>query len=121
MHFANGVTAAITWGRMPILGKRRRAIRFGAYFSRGNIIRIHPLLDQAFVPEYFVRYVVFHEMLHAAMETRATGSGRRRVHGGEFKRRERAYPDYDRAIAWETANLKKLLKGGSVWAALLGR
>jgi hypothetical protein len=30
-------------------------------------------------------------------------------HTAEFRRRERAYPDFLRAIAWEKANLDKLL------------
>jgi len=111
-HFANTVRAFITWGRMPTIPKPR-SIRFGSFSAQENVIRIHPLLDQAFVPLYFVRYIVFHEMLHAHLGAEETRSGRRRLHTREFKRRERAYPDYARAIAWESelANLRKLLRG----------
>jgi hypothetical protein len=51
---------------------------------------------------------VHHEMLHQAVPAKETG-GRRIVHGREFRRRERAYPDYTRARAWEEANLPLLL------------
>lgn len=110
-YFGNEVQAAITWGRMPTT-RRRRSIRFGSFSARENLIRIHPLLDQGFVPAYFIRYIVFHEMLHAYIGTQETASGRRRVHTAEFDRRERAYPDYDRAMAWENneANLRRLLR-----------
>jgi predicted metal-dependent hydrolase len=109
--FEDSVSAHITWGRMPS-ARRRRSIRFGSYSAEEDLIRIHPLLDQGFVPAFFVRYIVFHEMLHAHLGIEETPSGRRAVHTREFRRREKAYPDYDCAIAWqaEKANLAKLLK-----------
>lgn len=111
-HFQNSVKAGITWGRMPS-ARRRRSIRFGSFTPEENLIRIHPLLDQEFVPEYFVRYIVFHEMLHAHLGISESTTGRRRIHTPEFNRIERAYPDFDRAVAWmETpANLNRLLSG----------
>jgi hypothetical protein len=109
-YFSDGVTATIGWGRMPS-SRRRRSIRFGGFFPRENLIRIHPLLDQAFVPFFFVRYIVFHEMLHALVEMEEPKPGRRRIHCGAFKGRERSYPDYARAVAWENnpSNLRRLL------------
>ncbi|MCH8205204.1 MAG: hypothetical protein IID09_08560 [Candidatus Hydrogenedentes bacterium] len=110
-HFEGQVDAPITWGRMPG-GRRRRSIRLGSYTPEDHLIRIHPLLDQEFVPEYFVRYIVFHEMLHAYVGFETTPSGRRRVHTVRFYRLERQYPDYERAVAWhdEPRNLSKLLR-----------
>jgi hypothetical protein len=109
-HFSGAVSAAITWGRMPEL-RRRRSIRFGSYYPREDLIRIHPFLDQAFVPAYFVRYIVFHEMLHAYLGMEESASGRQRIHTAAFKRLERAFPDYARAAAWQdnSKNLGKLL------------
>ena len=108
--FDQPVTARITWGRMPAV-RPRRSIRFGSYSSEDELIRVHPLLDQAFVPRYFVRYIVFHEMLHALLGIEELASGRRRIHTREFTRRERAYQDYDRALAWQNSrdNLRRLL------------
>jgi len=110
-HFDGRVAAKISWGRMPSC-RRRRSIRFGSFSEEDNLIRIHPFLDAAFVPEYFVRYIVFHEMLHADLGVGKTTSGRRRVHCAEFRRRERAYPDYARALAWQDnhGNLARLLR-----------
>jgi len=109
-EFGGTVHAHITWGRMPVM-RRRRSIRFGSYYPNENLIRIHPLLDQRFVPRYFDRYIVFHEMLHAALGVEDPAEGRRCVHTREFKKRERQHNDYERAVAWpeDPANLKRLL------------
>jgi len=110
-HFGDSIRANITWGRMPP-ARRRRSIRFGSYYPTDNLIRIHPLLDQEFVPVYFARYIVFHEMLHAYLGIEETDSGRRRYHTREFSRIEEKYPDYARALKWQSnpGNLKKLLR-----------
>lgn len=116
-HFAGRITAAITWGKMPVTGRRRRSIRFGSYSPGEHLIRMHPLLDQAFVPAYFVRYIVFHEMLHADLGIEELPSGRRAIHPPIFKQREQAYPEYARALAWmeNPRNLKHLLRGRTAW------
>ncbi len=110
-HFANEIDAPITWGRFPA-SRRQRSIRLGSYSPDDHLIRIHPHLDQDFVPGFFVRYIVFHEMLHAQLGIEVAPSGRRCIHTREFNRRERAYPDYARAIAWNDhpANLRRLLR-----------
>jgi hypothetical protein len=115
-HFANRVTATITWGRTPTTN-RRRSIRFGGFFPNESVIRIHPLLDQKYVPAYFVRYIVFHEMLHAEQGIDHSGAERRRIHTAEFNRRERAYPDHARVVAWQAdpGHLKKLLRSRIPW------
>lgn len=109
-HFENTINAQITWGRMPA-PRRRRSIRFGSYTPEDEIVRIHPLLDQSFVPKFFVRYIVFHEMLHAHLGVSESPTGRRRVHTREFNGLERQYPDFDRAVAWmdDPRNLRRLL------------
>lgn len=107
-HFEGKITARITWGKLSAWPKR--SIRYGSYVQEDNLIRIHPLLDQEFVPECVVRYVVFHEMLHALLGVEEGPDGRRRVHPPEFKRREAAYPDFARASAWceDTRNFRRM-------------
>jgi hypothetical protein len=111
-HFADRVDAPITWGKRPSQRKRRRSIRFGSYSLTEHLIRIHPNLDEAFVPRYFVRYIVFHEMLHADLGFRRSPCGRTQMHTPEFNRLERQYPDYDRAVEWHNnlKNLRRLLR-----------
>ena len=108
-HFDRRVTARIGWGRRPPDG-RRRSIKMGVYFHDQKLIRIHPALDDEQVPRHFVRLVVFHEMLHQVLPPTTDDSGRRTVHGREFRAAERRFPDYERARAWEKTNLHLLLR-----------
>lgn len=107
--FQGGISAAIGWGKFP--GKRRRkSIRLGVYDHQTREIRIHPALDRVEVPRYFVEFIVFHEMLHQLFPS-SNGKGRRVHHPRAFRDREKAYPHYAVAIAWERANMKLLLRG----------
>ena len=105
--FGGAIEARIGWGAVRT-GRRRRLIRTGTYHAAARVIRIHPALDRPEVPEYYVATVVFHEMLHQAVPAREV-NGRRVVHGREFRARERAYPDHERALAWERRHIGLLL------------
>jgi hypothetical protein len=109
--FEGCIEARIGWGPVRI-GRRRRTVKTGVYVQDARIIRIHPTLDRPEVPEFYVAAVVFHEMLHQAVPAREV-NGRRIVHGAEFRRRERAYPDHMRARAWEDRHLALLLSSPS--------
>ena len=74
------------------------------------MIRINPALDQPFVPLWFLRYVLYHEMLHSVVPDEMLSRSRRRVHTEEFNRRERKFPDYRRARRWEDENLSRFLR-----------
>lgn len=101
--------ARITWGKQPPRRQgRRQSIRLGTYTHDTKLIRIHPALDQADVPQFFVAFVVFHELLHHVVPAQRNG-GRIYHHTPEFQRRERAHPDYERAVRWEKENLESLL------------
>jgi len=108
-HFGGAVRARIGWGRSGIR-PGRRSIKTGVYLHHARAIRIHPALDREDVPAYYVEAVVFHEMLHEVVPLGERG-GRRVVHGPEFRRRERRFPGYARARAWERAHLHLLLAG----------
>jgi len=97
VYFSDKVTAAITWGH-----KRRGVARkktLGSYSSQTNIIRISPDLDRKTTPRYVVEHVVHHEMLHACLGARVM-NGRKCFHDKEFRDREKAFRDYEKAIAW---------------------
>ena len=108
-HFHGSLEARIGWGRRGP-GGRRRSIKMGVYLHDHKLIRIHPALDDARVPRHFVELVVFHEMLHQAIPPVVTEDGRRVVHGPQFRERERRFPGYERARAWERQNLNLLLR-----------
>ena len=109
-YFDGEVDARICWGTEATRkGRRRSTIKLGSYTAQERLIRIHPRLDQAFVPRYFVSFVVFHEMLHHVLPATRV-AGRRMLHPSEFRDRERTFRFYERAIAWEKAHLDRLLK-----------
>jgi hypothetical protein len=99
----------ITWGRLTRLKRGQRGLQLGTYTPSEQLVRIHPVLDQAWVPEYVVATVVHHEMLHHALPA-VEANGKTFFHTPEFRRRERAYVDHDRTAAWERANLGTLLR-----------
>jgi len=106
-HFGGKIEAQIGWARFT-QGKRRRSIRMGVYDHQSCTIRVHPALDRAEVPVFFLEYIVFHEMLHQEIPGRLKGS-RKMHHSAEFRAREKTFPEYKRALVWEKANLGMLL------------
>jgi hypothetical protein len=98
-YFGGRIISGITWGsRSPRCSVRKRTL--GSFSERSNIIRINPVLDKKEVPRYYIAFVIYHEMLHAAIGIAQEGD-RRSVHSREFRRREKLFKHYDRAIAWE--------------------
>lgn len=108
-YFANRVQAHITWTRQPPR-RQRTSIRFGSYDDRHRLIRIHRLLDQPFVPLYFVESVVFHEMLHQLIP-RQRINGRWYIHPLAFRQQEQRFPHYWHARKWQRQHLAHLLRG----------
>ena len=106
--FQGGVTARIGWGRQT--GRRRRkSIRLGVYDHKAREIRVHPALDRPDVPRFFVEYIVFHEMLHQLFPSDRP-DGRNVHHPRAFRERERSFPRYEAALAWEKEHLNQLLR-----------
>jgi len=98
-YFDQRIHASIEWGRKsPRRSVRRRTL--GSYCRDYNIIRIHPVLDRKNTPLYYIRYVIYHEMLHSEIgeENR---NGRRLMHSSEFRRRERMFSEYRKAKEWD--------------------
>ncbi len=63
--------------------------------ARGAIV-INPRLDHPLVPQYVVEFVLYHEMLHAALGERRCGQ-RSFHHHPRFRKAERRFVDYRRA------------------------
>ena len=97
-YFEGKSTSLISWGRK----NRKYRIRkrtLGSYSTHNDIIRVNPILDSKNVPKYFVNFVVYHEMLHSDMIKE--GNNIRPLHNAEFRRRERLFNEFERAVSWE--------------------
>lgn len=99
----------LTWGRRA-RSRSRHSLRLGSYDPLTHVVRIHPVLDQAEVPRWFVCFVLAHELLHAKWPPKR-GSGRRWIHhGAQFRAEEAAHPDCGRAHDWEELQLPGLIR-----------
>ncbi|MGB9691707.1 MAG: hypothetical protein ACPL7D_06025 [Candidatus Sumerlaeaceae bacterium] len=108
-YFDGQLDVAITWGRNGKPSRRRRRhLQLGCYQHVQRLIRIHPVLDSPDVPEYFVRFVVYHELLHAKLDVQRDNAGRRRLHTPQFRALEKRFPHYREAMAFEREFLKTL-------------
>jgi hypothetical protein len=99
----------VMWGRRR-KDRPKEYFVFGTIQEEDRVIRINPLLDQPFVPLWFLKYILYHEMLHSVVPDEPRHGGRRRVHTDEFNRREREFPNYRRARRWEEENLARFLR-----------
>ena len=99
----------VMWGRRR-KHRPRECFVFGTIQEEDRLIRINPMLDQPWVPLWFLRYVLYHEMLHSVVPEEPLANGRRRVHTEEFNRRERQFRGYQKARRWEEENLARFLR-----------
>lgn len=93
-HFEDEIERPVlTWSQ-----RRARSI-LGHHDGAHNTITISKTLDSVDVPEWFVEYILFHEMLHIKHPARVI-NGRRYYHSPAFRAEERSYPRYDQAQEW---------------------
>lgn len=108
-YFNGELELAVTWfgawGR-----KSRSRIVFGQYHDNLRLIKIHRILDDPFIPEFFLKFILYHEMLHAVIPGHIDERGRFCIHGKAFKERERQFGQYAEAIAWEKKNKNHFFK-----------
>jgi hypothetical protein len=84
---------ALTWSQ-----RRTRNI-LGHHDHIYDSITISKTLDSADVPEWFVEYILYHEMLHIKHPARLI-NGRRYYHTSAFRLDERRFPHYEQAQRW---------------------
>src|SRR6185436_3692148 len=89
----------VRWGQQ-ISRKRRRTIRLGSYNHHTAEIRIHPILNAANVPTYFIQSVIYHEYLHHVLGAH---------HNRRFHQHERQFRYYRESQEWIRRNLFHLL------------
>jgi hypothetical protein len=83
----------LTWSQ-----RRTRRI-LGHHDAAHDTIVISKTLDDQEVPEWFVEYVLYHEMLHIKHPARLI-KGRRYYHTNAFRAEEQRFPYYEEAQRW---------------------
>ena len=100
-YFDDGIERPVlTWSQ-----RRARSI-LGHHDGAHNTITISKSLDSADVPEWFVEYILFHEILHIKHRARVI-NGRRYYHTPAFRAEERSYPRYEQAQEWLDRVIRK--------------
>jgi len=98
-YFADELDLQITWyGEANRLFRSR--INFGLFSDPLKLIKVHRSLDQPDIPDYFVEYVVYHEMLHNVCVPYVEKGGNTVIHTSEFKEREKQFKYFHEACRW---------------------
>ena len=93
-YFDNEIeTPVLTWSKR----KARRIL--GHHDSVHNTITISKALDARDVPEWFVEYILYHEMLHIKHPAKLI-NGRRYYHTAAFRSEEQRFPRYQASQEW---------------------
>ena len=110
-YFGSKIKANIEWGK-KVNKNNLTSFRFGSYDPEKKLIRIHPRLQQGFVPLSVLELTIHHEMCHqwAPMKRER---GMWIAHHSQFKKKEREYRFFDEARSWEKKNWKKLMRPAS--------
>ena len=108
-YFEGKIEAKITW-TLSGHKKRRTSIQMGSYSDDLKLIRIHPALDQKWVPRYFVEFVIYHEMLHQVHPRSLGAPNGCTVHTPAFRTDEKKFEQFDKVQRFEALYLERLLK-----------
>lgn len=93
-YFAGEIpTPVLTWS------KRRARRILGHHDAVHKTITISKALDSRDVPEWFVEYILYHEMLHIKHPAQLI-NGRRYYHTAAFRSEEQRFPRYEASQEW---------------------
>jgi hypothetical protein len=73
--------------------------RMGLYHPPLRVLAVNRVLDSDRIPRYVLEFVMYHELLHDAVDY-IEGPSRRTVHTKEFRLREREFTRHDEAQKW---------------------
>lgn len=106
-YFEGLLALFITWFGKHIQ-KNRSKINFGLYYDPLKLIKVNRIMDTSQFPEYVVKFIIYHEMLHHVCPSYHDDKGIHRIHSKEFKALEKKFRDYKAAQAWIKANTADL-------------
>jgi hypothetical protein len=102
-YFDSKLQLKITWFGNSVVRCRSR-VTFGLYHDHLKLIKINRLLDNPSFPDYVVKYVVYHEMVHHVCPSYYDKNGIQQVHTKEFKAKEALYEHFELAQSWIKKN-----------------
>jgi hypothetical protein len=94
---------SIQWGRTDTEPRIRKVL--ATYCKTTGLIEVTRKLDRPWVPSYFLRDLVGHEILHSLIPWKSRGDW----HSDTFRRAEARLPGHARAELWLNRNVDRLL------------
>jgi len=67
----------------------------GSFTAELKLIKIHRFLDQEFIPKTYVKFIIYHEMLHYVAPPVVKKWARRKIHHAHFLAREKQFKEYE--------------------------
>lgn len=111
-YFGGLVCGGIGWRKLS-LGENAS---MGLCYFRERVIHINEVLDDPRVPLWYLRAVVFHEMLHLYLGPQQFDvDGYQYPHNERFKSLEARYPDSSKARAYEYKSLPAVMASWQRW------
>ena len=100
----------IHWGAWVPMPRGQRRVRLGSMHVPTRTIRVHRMLDDAWIPTGVIEYVVWHEVCHHLAPPLAPGVREPRIHHARFRELESLHPQAQEASAWIEQNLTRLMQ-----------
>lgn len=87
----------------------QKSIRLASYWAKRKEIRLHPYLEIEGVPEYYLQFLIYHELCHAQLVMSGQAKDGEH-HGPDFIKLEKKFPMIEEAIDWENHHLATFLE-----------
>jgi len=92
-----------------LIREKGSTMTYGLYSDSLKLIKVHRLLDRSVCPEFYVAFVIYHEMLHEVHKP-YMGVSCTRIHTPEFKAQEKQFKHFKEAVAWEKKSRRLFFK-----------
>lgn len=100
-YFGTSLGLQISWYGKQNLKKPSQCRTLGLFDCVSKTIKIHRTLDDDRVPLFYIKFVVFHEIMHFLYPPKVSKNGRIQFHHAEFRNNEQKFSQYKEAIDWE--------------------
>jgi SprT-like family len=108
-YFGGLLVAGIGWRNLSL---KQEEVIYGECHFEERFIKINTILKDAEVPDYFLEYVVYHEMCHLMYHPSvATTEGHDNPeHNARFKSIEKRYPMYKQSIDFDETKMPDVVQ-----------
>jgi len=112
--FSGTVTGGIGWRNLPLIDEATCSLALCLFQER--FIKVSNVLDDSRVPIWYLKFVVYHEMLHLHLGPQQFSSDEYAFpHNDRFKSLEMRHPEYQKASEFEDTKLPHILRSWKAW------